>query len=843
MNAITILACIIAGGGFLCFLIWVKLIGEASKLRNLKRFRSKNAGVADLLNYATMVDDGIIACKSGALMAAWVYTGKDNAQKTEAELNQTSDLLNRALLPLDDGWMLHVDNVRHEAPRYPERNRSHFPDPVSAAVDEERRRLFETQGIMYEGHFVLTVTWLPPLLAERKAVELMFDDDRKPDSKPRQFSILLDSFKKNVRALEERLSTTLTLHRLQTQAYEREDGITEYYDDFLQHLERCVTGISHPVHLPSCPNYLDILLGGPEFWGGTIPKMGRKFIQVVSIEGFPPMSTPGILSSLAELDLEYRWSTRFIFLGKQTALAHISVYRRKWRQKLYGIADVVSGRMSRINQEAKDMADDADDAYTGVQKSDYATGYLSSVIVLMDEDRDKVENEAVKLQKGIFHLGFTARIETINCMDAFFGSLPGHGFENVRRPIVTTQSLADIIPSSSIWTGSSVAPCPLYPPNSPALCHCVTTGSSPFRLNLHVRDVGHTVMFGPTGAGKSTALALIAMQMRRYPNASIFVFDKGMSMYATTKACNGQHFDIAGESAKYQFAPLQHLETAQDRAWALDWLDTLLTLNNVQTGPGDRNELERMLIQAHENKIHKLDAFMGLLSPHLRNALLTYITGSNGTLFNAEEDKLELSSFSTFEMEHILGMGDRWALPILLYLFRRIEKALRGQPALLILDEAWLMLGHPIFKEKIREWFKVLRKSNCALFMATQSISDAVNSSIWDVVLSETATKIFLPNPSARDIADIYRQMGLNLHQVEMIATAIPKRQYYLTSEKGCRLFSFALGPLALAFVGASDRESVQAIQNLEHQYGDEWVSIWLQSKGLSLDAFKGEAA
>ena len=194
-------------------------------------------------------------------------------------------------------------------------------------------------------------------------------------------------------------------------------------------------------------------------------------------------------------------------------------------------------------------------------------------------------------------------------------------------------------------------------------------------------------------------------------------------------------------------------------------------------------------------------------------------------------------------MEHILGMGNRWALPILLYLFRRIEKALRGQPALLILDEAWLMLGHPIFKEKIREWFKVLRKSNCALFMATQSISDAVNSSIWDVVLSETATKIFLPNPSARDIADIYRQMGLNLHQVEMIATAIPKRQYYLTSEKGCRLFSFALGPLALAFAGASDRESVQTIQNLEHQYGDEWVSIWLQSKGLSLDAFKGEAA
>ena len=217
--------------------------------------------------------------------------------------------------------------------------------------------------------------------------------------------------------------------------------------------------------------------------------------------------------------------------------------------------------------------------------------------------------------------------------------------------------------------------------------------------------------------------------------------------------------------------------------------------------------------------------------------------GSMGTLFDAEEDTLEISTFSTFEMEQILGMGDRWALPILLYLFRRIEKSLLGQPALLILDEAWLMLGHPIFREKIRDWFKVLRKSNCALLMATQSISDAVNSAIFDVVISETATKIFLPNPSARDIAAIYNQMGLNEHQIEILATAIPKRHYYLTSEKGCRLFNFAMGPLALALAGASDRESVQLIKKLEQQYGDEWLSVWLQSKGVSLADYMGDAA
>lgn len=116
MNSITVLSCAIAAAGFLAFLVWIRLIREAGKLRNLKRFRSANAGVADLLNYAEMVDGGVIACKSGALMTAWFYTGTDNAQMTEDEREHVSILLNRALLPLDDGWMLHIDAVRHESP-------------------------------------------------------------------------------------------------------------------------------------------------------------------------------------------------------------------------------------------------------------------------------------------------------------------------------------------------------------------------------------------------------------------------------------------------------------------------------------------------------------------------------------------------------------------------------------------------------------------------------------------------------------------------------------------------------------------------------------------------------
>ena len=106
-----------------------------------------------------------------------------------------------------------------------------------------------------------------------------------------------------------------------------------------------------------------------------------------------------------------------------------------------------------------------------------------------------------------------------------------------------------------------------------------------------------------------------------------------------------------------------------------------------------------------------------------------------------------------------------------------------------------------------------------------------------DVIVESTATKIFLPNVYARDedTAALYRRMGLNARQIEILATAVPKRQYYYVSENGRRLYDLALGPLALSFVGASDKESLAAIQALASKFGDGWVHHWLAGRGLDL--------
>jgi type IV secretion system protein VirB4 len=224
------------------------------------------------------------------------------------------------------------------------------------------------------------------------------------------------------------------------------------------------------------------------------------------------------------------------------------------------------------------------------------------------------------------------------------------------------------------------------------------------------------------------------------------------------------------------------------------------------------------------------------------------ISGPLGGLLDAEEDGLTAGRLMTFEIDELMAMGEKQLIPVLLYLFRRFETSLQGQPALLILDEAWIMLGHPVFREKIREWLKVLRKANCAVIMATQSLSDASRSGILDVLMDSCPTKIYLPNPSATTVgtpdfpgpAAQYQAFGLNEQQIATIASAVPKRHYYVVSPSGSRLIDLQLGPIALAFVAAGSKEQIARVNALEAEYGNAWPAVWLRENGIKAPVLEG---
>jgi type IV secretion/conjugal transfer VirB4 family ATPase len=398
----------------------------------------------------------------------------------------------------------------------------------------------------------------------------------------------------------------------------------------------------------------------------------------------------------------------------------------------------------------------------------------------------------------------------------------------------------------------------LEPVPPPPLMYTAIYGTTPFRLNLYVGDVGHTLIFGPTGAGKSVLLASFAASFRRYKNATICAFDKGFSMWALVEACGGQHYDIGGDDAEITLAPMDDIDTQSGCIWAEGYISMLYEMTSgKKPNPKQLKEIHRtMTLLARDKKSgqRSISDFLSILQPNdrtddLKTTLETYAyNGRYGTILDGRADTVKDNSFQVFELDELMAMDKAIAIPVLLYLFRRFERSLKGQPAMLILDEAWVMLGHPVFREKIRQWLKELRKKNCCVVMATQSLSDAVESGLFPVLVDSCATYILLPNEGAEKRGtrehpgpyDLYQQMGLNDTEIRTIRNAVRKRDYFYVSNEGRRLFSLGLGPVALSFLAVSDKETLRKLKALKAEHGSQWPYIWMKQRGVAYEQLVG---
>ena len=810
----------------------------------LKHFRDKAAGVSDLLNWAALFEDGIVQCKDGSWLVAWYFQGPDIQSSTHSERDWLTGRINAALSRLGGGWATWTEAIRIPAASYPPPDLSHFPDPVSRLVDEERRRQFMREGVHYESRYVLVLQYTPPMRRKSKVADLIYDDDPRERQSPADR--ILQAFQKAVHDFEDAIGDAVRLDRMRTYIVTDRHGREHLRDELVNYLHFALTGEAIELNIPPAGAYLDAVLGGRELWAGDTPKLGDQFIACVAIEGFPMESWPQILDSLDHLAIPYRWSSRMIYLDQHEMLGELRKFRRKWKQQVRGfVSQIFRTQSGSVNEDALLMTQEAEAAIAKTSSGLFGAGYYTPVIVLMGVDRAELTENARLVLREILREGFTARIETINTMEAWLGSLPGHTIPNIRRPLIHTDNLADLLPLASVWTGKDTCPCPYYPEGSPPLAHAATIGGTPFRLNLHQGDVGHTVIFGPTGSGKTTLMATVAMQALRYAGMRVWSFDYKRGLLATAKAVGGQHYDIAGEHNGPSFCPLSVLDTEADLAWAEDWIATCFEL---QTGrspqPGERDAIHRaMTLLRQEDSERTMTHFVSQVQDETIRAALRYYTleGALGRMLDAEHDSIRYGRFMVFEMEDLLALKEQAAIPVLLYLFRRFEKSLDGTPSLLMLDEAWTMLGKPVFREKIHGWLRLLRSKNCAVIMATQSLSDAIRSGIMDVLIESCPTKIFLPNEEADKLGtaenpgpnDFYRALGLNETQVEIIRSATKKKHYYLVSPEGRRLFDLGLGPVALAFAGATSPDDIARVRQLERVHGGEWPFAWLNEKGV----------
>ena len=531
-------------------------------------------------------------------------------------------------------------------------------------------------------------------------------------------------------------------------------------------------------------------------------------------------------------------------LDKADATKLLTKIRRQWFAKRKSVAAILKEVMtneasSLIDTDASNKAIDADAALQELGSDLVGEAFVTATITVWDEN-PRIADERLRLvEKVIQGRDFTSMVETVNAVDAWLGSLPGHVYANVRQPPVSTLNIAHMIPLSAVWAG----PARDAHLGAPPLFFARTEGSTPFRFSLHVGDVGHTLVVGPTGAGKSVLLALMALQFRRYPTSQVFAFDFGGSIRAAALAMKGDWHDLGGalsDSASEPVAlqPLAMIDDAAERGWAAEWIAAILAREKIDMTPEAKEHLWSALSSlasapAGERTLTGLSVL--LQSQSLKRALQPYCLGGPfGRLLDAEAERLGSAPVQVFETEGLIGTGA--APAVLSYLFHRIEGQLDGRPTLLIIDEGWLALDDEGFAGQIREWLKTLRKKNASVVFATQSLSDIDGSAIAPAIIESCPTRLFLPNERAIEpqITAIYRRFGLNDRQIEILARATPKRDYYCQSRRGNRLFELGLEEFALAFTAASSKSDQAMIERVLAEHGrDGFVTGWLAARGL----------
>ena len=775
---------------------------------NKKVYKERNTGLARSVPWAFMADCegicGVVIQKSGCMQKSYAFRGPDLDAASSAAVASISIQLNDALKRFGSGWAVYTEIQSYMTAEYPG---AKFTNRAAFLVDAERKSTYTAYGKHHAKSYYLTFVWEPPGGAIRKAKGFFYREGSEEGESIvediRKFTGVCD----DVAGI---LSAKMDIQSLND-------------EETLSYLHSALSLEWHRVRKPSRMMFLDRLLVDTDVHTGTQLRIGDHYCPIITINDFPMETYPGILDALNRADIEYRWVSRFVCLDKEDALKAIESYqkkyygsRRNWRQ-FASEAMTKEVTDTRVNQGALSMEADANEAQVECTNDVVGFGYYTSCLQVWDTDAKAAEEKASYARKLIQASGFTCITEKLNSFRAWQGMMPGHVYANIRRPLVSTGNMAHVVPITAVWTGtkSSTFLEEVSGVDVPLLT-CSTNFSTPFFLNLHVGDVGHTFVAGPTGAGKSTLLGLLMIQWLKYPGARVILFDKDRSSRQLTYAVGGSYYEPVIERVEFQ--PLRKLEREEDLIWASEFIDLLLSLQNIPMDAEKSSAVIEALkiMRGIEVQRRTLSSFHQYVqSEEIKSGVQPYtLDGPYGSIFDASESSLKDDFWIMIEMGPLMQLGDKAIMPALMYLFHEIEQLFDGRPTQLVLDEAWLFLRHQLFKKQQQEWLKTTRKKNVACIYATQEIADAAKSDIASTILQQCHTKIYLPDEEATAPAskEMYRAFGLSESEIELVARSQKKRDYFYKSSLGTRLFRLDMGPIQLGLITGQDHEFLDSL-------------------------------
>jgi type IV secretory pathway VirB4 component len=565
-----------------------------------------------------------------------------------------------------------------------------------------------------------------------------------------------------------------------------------------------------------------------------------EHVRVFTIRTFPDESIAGMLDPLRNLDFSLRFVTRFLPLDQVEAEKVLKKIEKQWLTTEVTIgsmlAQVLRGATPRVRGSQGELwARDADAARQENFTATVQFGQWTGAVCVWSRNLWELERRMRAVEQVVRGTGLGGKWETLNAVDAWCGTMPGHWQANPIQPIIHTLNKAQLEPLSVPWAGVRWNDHLQGPPLFYAQTHQHTT----MRIDFWVGDVGNVLFVGPIGSGKSTHVLFAVDQfVARHAPVQVFILEVGGSAKALTYAMEGQYFDLG--SAQMAFQPLRTIDDERARRVYHQWLkDRFKEQGHVLT-PEENNELWRAMsnlaiLPVEQRTLTGLKLI--LQSRALREALTYYtVDGPHGALLDADHDTLPRGRFQGFDLKNLLDKPD--IVPaVISHLMHRIETCLDGTPTVLVCDDFAKYLQFQVCIDLLDNMMRLRRKDNLAVWFSTQTAEDILGTAIARLVLDSCMARVLLPNPAALDESNdvVYRgALRMNARQRRLIARATPRVQCYFDSPMGSRLCDLSLEGITLAVCGASGDEDRKLVDAVYAEVGPvRFLDEFLRRKGL----------
>lgn len=549
-----------------------------------------------------------------------------------------------------------------------------------------------------------------------------------------------------------------------------------------------------------------------------------KLGAILSLKEYADGTGPGMLDSLLRLPHEFVLTQSFGFVDRQASINAMRDTKRK----------MIAGEQGATSLE-EDLDDAIDDLASG--RSTFGEHHLTVTIVA--NNAPALDNAISSCVGAFLNLGIVTVREDINLEPAYWAQLPGNFSFIARRSLISNSNFAGFASLHNFPAGQSLG-------NhwGEAITRLETTSGTPYWFNFHDRDVGNFTVIGPTGYGKTVLLTFLNAQAQKLKPKTVY-FDKDHGAEIYLRAIGGNYTTVR-QGIPTGLNPLQLPDTQENRAFIREWLRLLVTLDNeIPVSPQDLEIIAEAVDANFEEKIsnrrlrYLAELFAGHEVKHgasLASRLEKWHgNGERAWLFDNEEDTLSLNNRNIgFDLTSILD--DKISrTPWLMYVFHRVQEILDGQKVIIMLDEGWKLLDDPAFSARIKDWMKTIRKQNGIIGFATQSVRDALRSSVGDAIIEQSPTQIFLPNPRA-DEKDYCKGFGVSKHELKIIRK--------LTAESRCFLVKHGTDSVIakLDLTGLDDfiailsgrTQTVQFMHELIQKHGPEpkkWLHPFIEGR------------